>query len=76
MNNKMLLAFGLFVFVVGGIATLAWLTEEEEDPCANPQTDISAAVLGDTEGDQEGLLNRAIIVRGDCEPRDSKSEDQ
>ena len=59
-----------FAFVVALVGLLYWLTlEEPADPCASPQTDISAAVLAGESGDQEGLVNRAIIVRGDCEPR-------
>ena len=43
------------------IAVLAWLTVWEEDPCADGQTDVSAAVLAEEGGDQEALVNRAII---------------
>ena len=77
MNKKMLLAFGLFIFAVGGIAILAWLTQEvRDDPCSDRQTDVSAAVLGETENDQSGLINRAIIVRTDCAPADSDTANQ
>ncbi len=68
MNKRWTLAAGVFFFSVGLIAALAWLTDAEQDPCANPNADIGAAVLGETEGDQEGLVNRAIIVRGNCDP--------
>jgi hypothetical protein len=67
--KKALLAFGVFVLAIGGIALLAWLTIYEEDPCANVQGDVGAAVLADGDGDQEGLINRAIIVRGNCEKK-------
>ena len=69
--KKTLLAFGVFVLAVGGIALLAWLTLYEEDPCANPQGDIGAAVLAEGNGDQDALVNRAIIVKGNCEKRES-----
>jgi hypothetical protein len=62
-----LLRFGVFVLVVGLIALLSWLTLYEEDPCANPGGDVGAAVLADDVGDQDALVNRAIIVRGNCE---------
>ena len=62
-----LLRFGVFVLVVGLIALLSWLTLYEEDPCANPAGDVGAAVLAEGTGDQDALVNRAIIVRGNCE---------
>ncbi|MEH6570019.1 MAG: hypothetical protein V7709_13145 [Halioglobus sp.] len=37
-----------------------------EDPCANPQADITGSVLADEEGDQDALINRAIILKGNC----------
>lgn len=61
----------LFLFAIFVVATLAWLTlPESEDPCADPQGDISAAVLADTPGDQEALINRAIIVRSNCKKKE------
>lgn len=48
------------------IAIMAWLSQSNEDPCANPHSDISAAVLADQEGDQDALVNRAIIMQGKC----------
>ena len=48
------------------IAVMAWLTYTEEDPCANPQVDISGAVLAEPDGDQDALANRAIIMKGKC----------
>jgi len=48
------------------IAVLAWLTMADQDPCANPQVDVSGSVLADTESDQDGLINRAIIMKGNC----------
>lgn len=55
------------VAVIVLIAVLAWLTMSEEDPCANPQSDISASVLAEANGDQDALANRAIIMKGNCE---------
>ena len=52
------------------VAVLAWLTLWEEDPCADGQTDISAAVLAEGDGDQDALVNRAIIKKGVCEKDD------
>jgi len=67
MQHKPLLQGAAFVFSVFLIAVLAWLTLlEEEDPCADSQTDISAAVLADQPGDQDALVNRAIITNRDC----------
>ena len=53
------------------LLALYWLTLVEEDPCANPQPDISAAILAEGE-DQDGLANRAILMRGACKPDDQK----
>ena len=73
MHSSWLVRAASFFFVILIIAALAWLTlPESEDPCASPQGDISAAVLADTPGDQEALINRAIIVRGNC---DKEEED-
>lgn len=59
-----------FAFVVLLIAVLAWLTlPEAQDPCAEPQSDISAAVLADEPGDQDALANRAIIMQGKCDKK-------
>ena len=55
-----------FIAIITLVAILAWLTMVEEDPCANPQTDISGSVLADDEGDQDALINRAIILKGKC----------
>ena len=67
LSNKLLQA-ATFIFVVFLVAVLAWVTlYEPEDPCAQTGTDVGAAVLADQPGDQDALVNRAIIVRGDCE---------
>ena len=57
----------VFLLVLTLIAVLAILTQEDEDPCANPQADISGAVLADDEADQDALTNRAIILKGSCD---------
>jgi hypothetical protein len=68
MSNNKLLQVATFVFAVFLIAVLAWVTlYEPEDPCAQTRTDVGAAVLADQPGDQDALVNRAIIVRGDCD---------
>ncbi|MEM1114049.1 MAG: hypothetical protein AAGI11_19190 [Pseudomonadota bacterium] len=56
--------------VVGVAALAATLTRtgQESDPCAEPQQDISAAVLAD-EQDQDAMINRAMLVRAECEGR-------
>lgn len=53
------------------VAALAWLTRAPDaDPCSGPDRDIAAAVLADQAGDQDALVNRAIIQRGRCAPED------
>lgn len=50
------------------VAVIAWLTwPETEDPCAQLEADVGAAVLADQAGDQDALVNRAIIMRANCE---------
>jgi hypothetical protein len=66
-----LLAFGVFVLAIGLVALLAWLTLYDEDPCANPQGDIGAAVLADEGGDQGALVNRAIIIGANCDKKEA-----
>ncbi len=48
------------------VAIMAWLTQTDEDPCLRPQSDISGAVLADQEGDEDALINRAMIMKGNC----------
>ncbi len=67
MNYKKTLKIVSVLAVITLIAALAWLTRSDEDPCANPQSDISASVLGEANGDQDALANRAILMRGKCE---------
>jgi hypothetical protein len=70
MRYSRLLRAALFLFAILLVATLAWLTlPASEDPCAEPQMDISAAVLAGSPDDQEALINRAIIVRENCEKK-------
>ena len=72
MPDSWILRISLFlfaVFVVGLLATLV-LPEDAEDPCANPQGDISAAVLADHPDDQDALVNRAIIIKSNCKQKD------
>ena len=54
------------------LLALYWLTLVEEDPCANAQADISAAILAEGD-DQDGLANRAILMRGACKPENPES---
>jgi hypothetical protein len=49
------------------IAIMAWLSQTDEAPCARPQSDISAAVLADQAGDQDALIDRAIIIKSECD---------
>ena len=65
-NNSILRALSVFSVVLL-IAIMAWLSQTDEDPCANPQSDIAAAVLADQPGDQDALINRAIIMKSDCD---------
>jgi hypothetical protein len=76
MRNSWILKIATFAFIVFLIWLLAWLTmPPEEDPCDDPQTGVSAAVIADQGGDQEALVNRAIILRGKCE-QDNKDKDK
>jgi hypothetical protein len=64
-NDFLLRAVSVFTVLLL-VAMMAWLSLTDEDPCANPQTDISAAVLAEQEGDQDALINRAIIMKNEC----------
>ncbi|MFT4768887.1 MAG: hypothetical protein ACI8RN_002026 [Glaciecola sp.] len=61
------LSFALLVGL-GAVAYLLTSDPSQEDPCINPQNDISAAILGD-EADQDALANRAMLQRKMCEAR-------
>ncbi|WP_116364121.1 hypothetical protein [Parahaliea mediterranea] len=67
MSKPLLLSIVAFVAVVTLVAVLAIVTEDDAQRCASPGRDVGAAVLADAEGDQDALVNRAIIVRGNCE---------
>ncbi|MEP6391094.1 MAG: hypothetical protein ABJ056_14365 [Halioglobus sp.] len=54
------------------LLALYWLTLVEEDPCANARSDVSAAILAEGD-DQDGLANRAILMRGACKPYNQES---
>ena len=70
-KSKVLFRVVSFLTVVVLVAALAWLSRSDPDPCANPQSNVSAAVLGEESDDQDALVNRALIVKGEC---DSKSK--
>ncbi len=70
MSSKAIVRGGMFLFVVLAIATLAYLTQEQEPDCSDLRQDMTAAVLADSEGDQDALTNRAIAMRGACAKRD------
>ncbi len=67
MSKPLLLSAVAFVAVVIIVAVLATLTGEEDVACSSTERDVGAAVLADDNGDQDALVNRAIIVRGKCE---------
>ena len=52
------------------VVALYWLTvhENQEDPCADPQGDVTAAILADGDDAADALANRAILQRGACDP--------
>ena len=66
MRYKQSMQIITFIAIISLVGILAWLTMTDEDPCANPQTDITGSVLADEEGDQDALINRAIILKGNC----------
>jgi Fatty acid cis/trans isomerase (CTI) len=67
MGNKKVLQVATLLLIVLLVGALAILTQQEEDPCANPQADITGAILADDAGDQDALANRAILMRAQCE---------
>lgn len=75
MNKKKFLQIGGLILVIVLIASLAELTQDEIDPCANPQADISGAILADNPEDQDALANRAIIMQAQCEGRSAKTQE-
>lgn len=75
MLNKGLAKAAVFLFVIGLVALLYRLTLHEEDPCDALQADVGAAVLADEHGDQDALVNRAILVRGECKPAEGDGDE-
>ncbi len=77
MGRPLLLSLVAFVSVVAVVAALAWLTREDPaaDPCASRGRDVGAAVLADDSGDQDALVNRALIVRGECEKHEKDEQE-
>jgi len=76
MTKNTLLQGGTVILVILLIAVFAYLTQEDEDPCDNPQLDISGAILADDAGDQDALANRAILMRGKCQSRAAKQAER
>ena len=74
MTKKPLFAIAALAVACTLIYALYWLTLESGDPCENPQADISTAILADETGDQDGLANRAILMRGKCTDQESNGE--
>ena len=64
MNGNTLLKLLGFATILLLIAVLARLTLYEEQSGEVEQADISAAVLAEKDGDQDALVNRAIIKEG------------
>ncbi len=64
-------ALGIALVVLIG-AALYLLTRHasQEDPCAYPDSDVSAAILADDPDATDALANRAILQRGACEQRE------
>lgn len=62
-----------FLVIIALVGALAWLTVSDDDPCANPQADVTGSVLAD-EGDQDALVNRAIIMKGKCEKQTTPNQ--
>jgi hypothetical protein len=58
---------------VAGILYVATKSATQEDPCLQPQNDISGAILGDAK-DQDALANRAMLQRKLCE-KQRRAED-
>lgn len=74
MTKKMLFAIAALALGSTLIYALYWLTLDSTDPCENPQADVSAAILADETGDQGGLANRAILMRGKCAQQENNGQ--
>ncbi|MFV0276433.1 MAG: hypothetical protein ACK5HY_04515 [Parahaliea sp.] len=72
MNKSQLLGAVGCITAMAIIASLAWLVAQDNGECANSRRDVSGAVLADSEGEQDALINRAIIVRGKCAQDENK----
>lgn len=59
-----LLLLALAATLLGFVVLLTW-PGEHADPCIQDQA-VSGAILAEDD-DQDGLVNRAIIVRGECD---------
>ena len=42
--------------------------ETDLDPCAKKDSDIAAAIMSDTQ-EQEDLVSRALLIRGACDSK-------
>lgn len=73
-GNPVLLKILAAAVVLLLVAVLYRLTLYEEDPCANPRGDIGAAVLADESGDQDALVNRAIIIKANCPEEEKETQ--
>ncbi len=73
MDKSGLIKAAVFFFAIGLVVLLYRLTLDDsvQDPCAQPQSDISGAVLSD-EQDQDAMVNRAIIMKGRCREKDEQ----
>ncbi len=69
MNKTAIFAATAFIAVTALVAVLYHTLRDPagQDACFDLQRDVGAAVLADGDADQEILINRAIIVRGNCE---------
>ena len=67
--SKTVLQVVSFITVVVLVGAIAWLSFSDPDPCANPRGDIFAAIMGEQPDDQDALVNRALIVKGECESK-------
>lgn len=70
MTRKSIFIAASLLLLVTLVTALYWLTLDQQDPCDNPQADISAAILADGDENQDGLANRAILMRGACKPKE------
>lgn len=75
MPTSPLLRGAIILVVILIIGVLAVATQTPEDPCADPQSDISAAILAN-EHDGDALANRAILMRAECERRAKAAKDK